>query len=146
MKPLRISKRRKIGGSGRGWSISTLLHFTLSCLCYTALAETADRAFHGVSVPSARSAGRELPNRMPVIEFVCSAEEKICNDHYTLLEEPEQWESAHDILDVRVPKIVRMSVTRIWAMPISAEWLCKQFWCKRLTMTLVSYRRSQRTP
>ena len=60
----------------------------------------ADHAFNWVSVPSTKSVAveRALASRVPMIEFVCSAAERISNDYCLLLEEPGQWDCSHDFL------------------------------------------------
>ena len=56
-----------------------------------------DHALNWVSVPSTRSVAldRELPSRVRMIEFVCSAG-RIFNNFYLLLEEPGQWKRSHN--------------------------------------------------
>ena len=54
--------------------------------------------FNRLSLPSTRlvAVDRELPSRVPMIEFVCSAAEGIFNDCYPLLKKLGQWECSHD--------------------------------------------------
>ena len=103
-------------------------------------------ALNRVSVTSTRSVAvdRVLPSRVPTIEFVPLRR----GSSMTITSYSRNLGSwiAHTTSLCQMPGIVRMSVARICAMPMSAASLCKQFWDKRLTMTPRSQLRSQSTP
>ena len=80
-----------------------------------------DHALNYVSVPLVRyvAVDRGLPGRVPLIKFVCSAAERIFNDYYLHPRNLGRG-SAHATSLCQMPRIVRMSVAKICAMPISA--------------------------
>ena len=86
---------------------------------------------------------RELPSRVPMVEFVCPAAERIFNDYHPNSRNLGSG-NAHTTSLCQVPRIVRMSVASMCVMPMIAASLCKEFWDKRLTMSPGSQLPSQK--
>ena len=82
---------------------SMFLHSTLSRTFCIGLGGLRIMLFNWVNDSSTRSVAvdRALPRRVPMIEFVCCAAERIFNDCHLLLEEYEQWECSQEFLCVR---------------------------------------------
>ena len=100
----------------------------------------ADHAFNWASVPSIRSVAvdRQLPSRVPMWRG-----SSMTTTHYS---RNLGSGSAHTTSLCQMLWIVRMTVARICAMPISEASLCEQFGSWRLARTPGSLLRSQSTP